>query len=33
MERMGAGRKLHVACAIDFPNRLIVVTVYDVKER
>ena len=32
VERMGAGRRLHVACAIDLPNRLIVVTVYDVKD-
>ena len=29
MERMGAGRRLHVAVAIDLPNRLIIVTVYD----
>jgi len=29
VERMGAGRKLRVACAIDVPKRLIVVTVYD----
>jgi hypothetical protein len=29
VEPMGAGRKLRVACAIDPPRRLIVVTVYD----
>ena len=32
MERMGAGRRLHVGCAIDLPSRLIIVTVYDVKD-
>ena len=32
MERMGAGRKLHVAVAIDMPKRLIVITVYEVKD-
>lgn len=32
LERMGAGRRLHVACAIDLPSRLIVVTVYDVED-
>ena len=32
IERMGAGRRLRVACAIDLPSRLIVVTVYDVKD-
>jgi hypothetical protein len=29
IERMGAGRKLRVALAIDMPKRLIVITVYD----
>jgi hypothetical protein len=29
VERMGAGRKLRVACAIDVPKRIIVVTVYE----
>lgn len=29
IERMGAGRKLRAACAIDLPERLILVTVYD----
>lgn len=29
IERMGAGRRLRVACAIDVPKRIIVVTVYD----
>jgi Domain of unknown function (DUF4258) len=29
LERMGAGRRLRVAVAIDMPARLIVITVYD----
>jgi hypothetical protein len=32
MERMGAGRRLHVGCAIDLPSRLIIVTVYELKD-
>ena len=31
MERMGAGQRLHVAVAIDLPNRLIVITIYDAR--
>lgn len=29
IERMAAGQRLRVACAIDLPRRLIVITVYD----
>ena len=31
LERMGAGRRLRVAIALDPPRRVIVVTVYEVK--
>ena len=31
-QRMGAGRKLHVGFAIDLPSRLIIITVYELKE-
>ena len=32
MQRMGAGRKLNVGFAIDLPSRLIIITVYELKE-
>lgn len=32
MERRGAGRKLHVGLAVDLPSRLIVITVYELKD-
>jgi Domain of unknown function (DUF4258) len=32
MQRMAAGKRLHVALAIDVPSRLIIITVYDMKE-
>ncbi len=32
MQRMGAGRRLHVGLAIDLPSRLIIITIYDVKD-
>lgn len=31
MQRMGGGRKLRVALAIDLPSRLIIITVYDLE--
>jgi Domain of unknown function (DUF4258) len=32
MQRMAAGERLRVALAIDLPSRLIIITVYDVKD-
>jgi len=32
MQRMAAGEKLRVALAIDLPSRIIIITVYDVKD-
>jgi hypothetical protein len=32
MQRMAAGESLRVALAIDLPSRLIIITVYDVKD-
>ncbi len=32
LERMGAGRRLRVACALDPPGRLVVITVYEIGE-
>jgi Domain of unknown function (DUF4258) len=32
MQRMAAGERLRVALAIDVPSRLIIITVYDVKD-
>jgi Domain of unknown function (DUF4258) len=32
MQRMAAGERLRVALAIDLPSRLIIITVYDMKD-
>ena len=32
MERTGAERRLHVALAIDLPKRLVVITVYELRD-
>jgi hypothetical protein len=32
MERMGAGRRLRVGCAINLPSRLIIITVYELRD-
>lgn len=32
MQRMAAGERLRVALAIDLPNRLIIITVYDARD-
>jgi hypothetical protein len=32
MQRMAAGERLRVAFAIDLPSRLIIITVYDVRD-